>query len=186
MTVGVHVRPQVELVVVLCDFDDSRQIARLKARLKDEVVRIEGVGLSGQQVLGATHTGSRKLRHVVAPARIHVSVKVVVFVFRIGNTIIMIRVINYVNVLEESIKTVLIGVDSVEAEITFEFPRVLDVIEIIIIVEALLHLTSDDYVALADLLVSVIAPKLKIIFYFLHVNVILITPISSHYVSSFI
>lgn len=186
MSVRVHVWPQVQFVVVLRDFDDSRQISRLKARLKDEVVRVEGVGLSRQEVLGAADTGARELRHVVAPAGINVSVKVVVLHFGIGNTIEMVRVINDINVLQEGVKSVLVGVDSVVAEITLELARVLDVIEIIIVIEALLHLTSDDYVALSYLLVSVIAPELIIILYFDHVNVILITPISSHYVSSFI
>lgn len=45
MSIGVHVRTQIELIVVLSDFDDSRQVSRLKARLENQVIGIECIGL---------------------------------------------------------------------------------------------------------------------------------------------
>lgn len=58
MTIRVHIRPQVQFVVVLCDFDDACQISRLEARLEDEIVGIERVRLRRQQILGASDAGS--------------------------------------------------------------------------------------------------------------------------------
>lgn len=60
--VGVHVGPQVQLIVAGCDFDGLGQVARLETRLEHQVLDLgRRIRVDGEQIFGAANAWTTKL-----------------------------------------------------------------------------------------------------------------------------
>lgn len=54
VSVGVHIRPQIEFVIVLSDFHNSGEISRLKPRFEDKVIGIKCIRLCREKIFRTT------------------------------------------------------------------------------------------------------------------------------------
>lgn len=64
VSVRVHVRSQVQFIVSRGDLHSLGQIAGLESRLKDQVLDFRLIRVTGEQVLGTTHTGPTELGEI--------------------------------------------------------------------------------------------------------------------------